>query len=245
MNTTNKLEFPQLFNVRDLGGYPTVDGQQTKWKSLLRADELNRLTPEGVEALIDYGVRTVIDMRFPHETRERSYLSELDHSQLHCIHICLWGGEGDDWKSFYEKGGAKEHWNCAILEESKQPIAAVMKAIADARDGGVLFHCVSGKDRTGLIASLLLALADVEPQAIEFDYTVTKENLREPYLELLKHKTREAVLDQIRCPGEQVHNMLAHLNERYGGANGYLQSIGLSPAEVARIRGRLRDQQTA
>jgi protein-tyrosine phosphatase len=240
--TSDKLNFPDLLNVRDLGGQPTCDGGRTRWKSLLRADELNRLTPAGVQALMDYGVRTVIDMRFPHETQERPYRAALDASRLICIHICLCGG--GEWKTFYQKGGCKEMWNCAVIEDSKVQICAVMRAIADASGGGVLFHCVSGKDRTGLIAALLLALADVEPKAIERDYTITTENLRGPYLNFLSHKKPEAVLEQIRCPAAQIHNMLAHLEERYAGIAGYLKEIGLTPDEIERIRGRLRGSAT-
>src|SRR5205814_3232596 len=61
------LHFPNLLNARDLGGYPTVDGAQTSWRSLVRADDLAQLTAEGVRALADYGVETVVDLRWPEE----------------------------------------------------------------------------------------------------------------------------------------------------------------------------------
>jgi protein-tyrosine phosphatase len=186
-----------------------------------------------------YGVRTVIDLRFPHEAEERPNLAELDASQLHCVHICLCGGDGEAWKTFYHKGGSKEMWNCAILEDSKAPICAVMRAIAEAPAGGVLFHCVSGKDRTGIIASLLLAIADVEPDAIERDYTISAENLRDAYIGSKTGEEREAELRRVHCPAEQIHNMLDHLDKRYSGVAGYFREIGLSTDEISSLKNRL------
>ncbi|TLY60652.1 MAG: tyrosine-protein phosphatase, partial [Gammaproteobacteria bacterium] len=61
------LHFPDLLNARELGGYPTTDGGETRWRSLVRADDLSQLTVEGVRALADYGVGTVIDLRWPEE----------------------------------------------------------------------------------------------------------------------------------------------------------------------------------
>lgn len=239
--TKNKLDFPELLNVRDLGGYPTRDGAETLWKSLLRSDEANRLTPQGAKALMDYGVRTVIDLRFAHEAQERPNTAQLDRARLNCVYICLCGGEGDEWRSFYKRGESREKWNCAIIEESRTHIRDVMRAIAEAPEGGILFHCVSGKDRTGLIAALLLALADVRPDAIEQDYTVSTENLRDAYIGDKTGAEREKVLHRVYCPGEQIHNMLAHLDERHGGVAGYLRAIGLSDDEIGRIRARLRE----
>ena len=61
------VHFPDLLNVRDLGGCPTMDGAETRWRSLLRADDLAQLTPEGVRALADYGIGTILDLRWPEE----------------------------------------------------------------------------------------------------------------------------------------------------------------------------------
>ncbi len=60
------LRLEGTYNVRDIGGYRTTDGRHTRWRRLLRADSLHRLTPASQAALVDYGVRTVIDLRFAH-----------------------------------------------------------------------------------------------------------------------------------------------------------------------------------
>jgi hypothetical protein len=85
---------------------------------------------------------------------------------------------------------------------------------------------------------LLLALADVEPAVIAQDYGLSTVNLREPYLAAFPDE-REATLEWIRCPPEQIDNMLAHLNDLYGGAVGYVREIGLSDYEIVQLKSRL------
>jgi len=234
----NKLNFPGLLNVRDLGGYATVDGAETRWKSLLRSDELGRLRPEGAEALWEYGVRTVIDLRCCDEAESRPALAATEAKRLGYTRIPLMGEDHQRWAA-ERTDKTKEMWNCALLDYSDHQIHLVLRAIAGAPQGAVLFHCVSGKDRTGLVAALLLALADVQPELIAYDYAVTTENLRDAYLDADRGDQRKAILEQVRCPVEQIHNTLAYVQQR-GGITGYLRSTGLSDAEITNLRGRLR-----
>ena len=111
--------------------------------------------------------------------------------------------------------------------------------IAAASAGPLLFHCVAGKDRTGVIAALLLALADVVPGAIAADYAASTDNLRQAYLHRYRDGDPAAIIEAVRCPEEAVYNMLAYL-DRAGGIRGYLGAIGLDAAEIARLRARLR-----
>src|ERR1700753_477574 len=66
-NSARVLSFPSLLNARELGGYRTVDGHHTKWRSLLRSDDLAQLTPQGIQALAEFGVETVVDLRWAEE----------------------------------------------------------------------------------------------------------------------------------------------------------------------------------
>jgi protein-tyrosine phosphatase len=104
----------------------------------------------------------------------------------------------------------------------------------------LLFHCVAGKDRTGLIAALMLALAEVKPESIAADYAESSQMLGNAYLVRYKDVDPQDVLENVRCPEEGVHNMLAYL-EREGGIREYLSKIGLNDLEIARLRARLRD----
>ncbi|MFZ4663246.1 MAG: tyrosine-protein phosphatase [Caldilineaceae bacterium] len=231
-----ELIFPHLLNIRDLGGCRTRDGQETRWRSLLRADDLCRLTPGGEQYLFDYGVRTVIDLRWPVDGKTHpNFLHEETGPMAHHA-ISLLGDSIDAWRAIPAR--SKEQFNCLVLEHFQGELRTVLQVIADAPPGGVLFHCVSGKDRTGVIAALLQTLVDVEVETIIVDYGLSTKNLREPYLAAYPTQP-DAVLERVRCPPEQIHNMLAYLADHYGNATRYLDAIGLSNAEIIRLKERL------
>jgi hypothetical protein len=90
----------------------------------------------------------------------------------------------------------------------------------------------------GLIAALLLALANVEPDEIVLDYTSSTENLEAAYLAAFPDE-QEATRERVRCPPEQITNMLAYLDDRYGGVVGYLRTIGVAEGELVQVQARL------
>ncbi|MEZ4863982.1 MAG: tyrosine-protein phosphatase [Caldilineaceae bacterium] len=231
------LHFPNLLNVRDLGGCRTKDGRETRWRSLLRADDLCRLTPEGEQALLDYGVRTIIDLRWPTDAETHPNFVHQTPGALHHQHLSLLGTSIDAWRAVRPLG-PKEQFNCLVLQHFQPELRTVLQAIAAAPAGGVLFHCVSGKDRTGVVAALLLALAEVETETIVRDYGRSTANLREPYLAAYPDDPA-ATLERVRCPPEQIHNMLAYIQEQYGDIAGYLYTIGLQKSEIIRLQERL------
>ncbi len=232
------LEFPQLLNARDLGGYPTIDGAETRWRSLLRADDLAQLSELGLQALADYGVRTILDLRWPEEAARAPSPVPERLPQLHYARISLLTHTEDEWR-LRTRDAAKELWKCVVLEHVRAELRTVLGFIAAAPPEPLLFHCVAGKDRTGLIAALLLALADATPAAIAQDYAASAELLREGYLQRYPDTDRERILEALRCPEEGAYNMLAFL-ERAGGVRAYLGAIGLSAQEIGRLRARLR-----
>ena len=233
------LDFPGLLNARDLGGYPTTDGGYTRWRSLLRADDLAQLSEPGFQALADYGVRTILDLRWPEEEARSPSPVPARLPQLRYTRISLLSHTEDEWR-LRARDAAKELWKCVVLEHVRAELRAVLGFIAAAPPEPLLFHCVAGKDRTGLIAALLLAVADATPEAIARDYAVSGDNLREGYLRRYPDAERDRILEALRCPEEGAYNMLAFL-ERAGGVRAYLAQIGLSQQEISRLRARLRD----
>jgi protein-tyrosine phosphatase len=231
------LRFPGLLNLRDLGGHPTRDGAKTRSRSLLRADDLVQLTDAGMQALADYGVRTVIDLRWPGEVAARPH-PVAGHATVRYHNISLLASDEMQWGSLTGEC-TKEMWKCMVLEHTRPQLKEVLDVIADAPAEPLVFHCVAGKDRTGLIAALLLALADVQPDAIAADYAASTSQLADAYLLRYTNLHRAEILEALRCPEEGVHNMLAYLVQ-YGGAAGYLRAIGLTDAKIARLRARLR-----
>ncbi|HEX5272455.1 MAG TPA: tyrosine-protein phosphatase [Gemmataceae bacterium] len=230
--------FPALLNARDLGGYPTVDGAITKHRSLLRADDLAQLSPAGLRALGDYGVATVLDLRWPEEIAAAPSPVPQQLPGVRYVSVSLLAQSAADWGAL---GGhcPKELWKCTVLERLRPQLNTALAVIAAAGPDPLLFHCVAGKDRTGVIAALLLTLAEVVPGAIAADYAASTENLRQAYLRRYRDADPAAIVEVVRCPEEAVYNMLAYL-DRAGGIRAYLRGIGLSEAEISRLRARLR-----
>lgn len=232
------LNVPSLHNIRDLGGYPTVDGAATRWRALLRADDPAQLTAAGLQALLDFGLETVIDLRWPDEVAASpSPLPGRPHIRYR--HISLLARSQQTWGRLSGEC-LKENWKCLVLTHVAAELKEVLLAIAEAPPGPLLFHCVAGKDRTGVIAALLLALADVTPEAIAYDYAVSAEHLREAYLIRYANRDRAEILEALRCPPEGAHKMLDYLQRR-GGIRAFLQQIGLTEQHIAQLRARLRD----
>lgn len=234
-----RLDFPRLLNARDLGGCPTLDGAHTRWRSLLRADDLAQLSAEGLRALADYGIRTVVDLRWRAETERHPSPIPASLPQVDYRQISLLTPTEDEWRerSF---DATKELWNCVVLEQVGMELRAVLATIAAAAPGPLLFHCIAGKDRTGLVAALLLAVADVLPEAIAYDYAQSSANLRDGYLERFAHLDPERILAALHCPEEGAYNMLKFLAHA-GGVRTYLREIGLTDDQIAALRARLRE----
>jgi protein-tyrosine phosphatase len=238
-NSQRALAFPALLNARDLGGYPTVDGAQTRWRSLLRSDDLAQLTPAGVQALADFGVETVVDLRWSEEIALSPSPIATQAPQIRYIHISLLADTPAEWRNRCQSC-EKEMWKCVVLERAREGLRDVLKAMAAAAPGPLLFHCVAGKDRTGIIAALMLTLADVRPDSVASDYATSTHMLGDAYLKRYESADPRDILENVRCPEQGVHNMLAYL-QKQGGIRQYLKAIGLNELEMARLRTRLRD----
>ena len=230
--------FPSLLNARDLGGYPTTDGTVTRSRSLLRADDLAQLSPQGLEALAQFGVETVLDLRWPEEIAAAPSPVPRQLPRVRYLSVSLLSDTPAAWGAL---GGhcAKEEWKRTVLDRMQPRLKEALTAIAAAGPGPLLFHCVAGKDRTGVIAALLLALADVVPPAIAADYAASTANLRDAYLRRYPDGDPAAIIEAVRCPEEGVYNMLDYLDEA-GGTRLYLAGIGLDADEITRLRNRLR-----
>jgi protein-tyrosine phosphatase len=238
---TRRLAWEGVLNARDLGGYRTSDGRETRWGAVVRSDSLAALTPAGRDALVDYGVRAMVDLRLPDEVAERpNPFAEPDTHGIGYTNVSFIDPAAtppedvttlaDDYK--------------AMLDRFQPAVAAVMAAIADAPEGGVLVHCAAGKDRTGLVSALLLGLVGVAPETIAADYALTAECLRPRDEEWLENgpgdrAEREELLMRFAPTAGVLLEVLDHLNDRYGGVEPYLRQAGVAADDLARLRARL------
>ena len=241
MAPSRRLEWEALLNARDLGGLPTAGGRETRWGAVVRSDSLSSLTPAGRDAAVAYGIRTIVDLRLPFELKDEPnpFAARDQHGvAYHNVSFIDPASRPPGMATTL----AEDY--LGMLDRFGRRVARVVTTIADAPDGGVVIHCAAGKDRTGLIVALLLSTAGVAPELIADDYALTAESLRsrdERYLAEGpgERAEREAAIRHFRARPEVMAEVLAGLDDRYGGAERYLLGIGVRPADVDRIRARL------
>jgi len=235
------LDWQGCYNVRDLGGLPTVDGGRTCWQAVIRSDHLGRLTARGRQAMLDYGVRTVIDVRAPSETMESPSVHGLAESVegFTYLNVPMLNWEPGTQTIFRQLASMAQAYNI-ILDRCRDGVVRVMRAVADAQPGGVVLHCHSGKDRTGKLSALLLRLAGVSAEVVADDFEQSKERLL-VWMEDTGggHPGQPAIFSPRAIAAQTMLDVLAYLDDTYGGAAAYLEGGGLSAAERDRLRKRL------
>ena len=242
------LVWDGCLNVRDLGGF-AVDGGETRFGSVVRADSVSQLTPAGWQALADYGVRTVLDLRGDHE-REDDPPRELP---VEVLHVPFMEASEEEWNEIAEQleevakqpvPDATRDAYLIFLERFRSNVGAALKAVVRAREGVVVIHCVGGKDRTGLLSALLLYLAGVSVSEIAADYALSEKRLRPRHDKWFEAAENEAELQRLKriaqCPPESIMQVFAELDRRYGSVEKYLQAGGVSNEELELARARLR-----
>lgn len=243
-----ELAWEGLLNVRDLGGHTTEEGGETKYGRIVRADSVRRLTDAGWEALVAYGVRTVIDLR----TDEELAADPPAELPVDVVHVATLEEDADVFAQADKASNdavssamATRDVYLIFLERFQANFARAVAEIARAPEGGVVVHCAGGKDRTGLVTALLLRLAGVDAETVAADYALSEERLRPRHDLWLAEAATEAERERIRriavTPPDAMTEVLEELERRYGSIEGYLQAGGLSDEDLARVRSRLRD----
>jgi protein-tyrosine phosphatase len=211
-------------NVRDLGGLRTFDGRTTRRGTIVRSDTPARLTEAGWSALYAYGIRTIITLRTVGMVED-----ELDitppRPDVVVVQVAI---EDITDTEFLQQWAASGLWATPLyyrdaLRRWPERHAAAISAVAQAQPGGVLFHCVRGNDRTGIIALLLLALAGVTPDEILADYEQSPDLERDEILAREHSSVRDAIFGAL--DGLDVES--------------YLRMGGVSQDELAAVRRRL------
>ena len=236
MASPNHLDWPNCLNARDVGGLPTSDGGAIRLGALIRTDNHSRLTPEGIAAVEAYGVSRIIDLRRDRECE--SLPSPFACTPLYC-HVAVQNPADPDNESM-----TLDEIYVTMLDLRPALFATALAAIADAPPGGVVVHCAGGKDRTGMVVAMALAIAGVEPETIAADYALTEARLASDSAAVLEGiadlRIREIMRRLQPTPPQIILNTLAHLDTKYDGVAGYLESGGFTAAQSNALRSRLR-----
>lgn len=232
------LDWDGCHNARDLGGLCTVDGRTTRWGAVVRADRLDRLTKAGWSALQAHGIRTIVDLLNDDEievdvearpadlTTVRVPLDDVADTEF--WEYC-WDNRLDGTPLYYE----------LFLERKPERCAAAMAAVARADPGGgVVFHCAGGRDRTGLIAILWLALVGVTPEDIVADYELSNVRLPPFWVERGMEDQRPEIQEALASRNTSARALLLQLLTTLD-ADAYLRAAGLSDDDLAGARALL------
>jgi protein-tyrosine phosphatase len=220
-------------NVRDLGGLMGDHGA-VPYDHFIRAANLAKLTPADREVLYKHDVVLDIDLRTPEEDRGSPDALASD-PHIRYLPISLLGA------SMTRPTSLRGMYVDALASDQPQ-FKQVFEAIAAAGQGGVLYHCTVGKDRTGMISAMLLQLAGVPRDQIVHNYAVSAYYLKPltetgPMADIIKKQPAVAAL--MASPPDAIEGFLDALDSQYGGTAAYLTRIGVSAGDIAKIRARL------
>ncbi|TDC05336.1 tyrosine-protein phosphatase [Nonomuraea longispora] len=232
-----EIGFTEVFNFRDVGGYPTMGGRSVRWRRLFRSDAPSHLSGDDRTRFGSLGIRTVVDLRRTYEIERQGRMPDLDGIAYR--HIDLGHRE---WQHAPYRPGADPARYFAdryldMADEGAHGLAETIRVIAAESSGAVLVHCVTGKDRTGVVCALVLALLGVPDDDIDADYALSaRANVR---YAAWARRNRQAVLPGFSSPRGSIRLFLSGLRAVHGTVDAYLIGAGLDVGDVAALRAHL------
>lgn len=251
MSDPRWLELTGAENIRDLGGLPLKTGGHTRRGVLLRADTLQELTEQDVKLLLDYGLRTIIDLRTPMEA-DNEGRGPLADEAINYVNLPFMPDEllvpGHDKArdlivAERRESDRVEHYLNYLRYAGDRVVAAVR--VMTTPDGPpALFHCAAGKDRTGVLAALVLDSVGVEREAIVADFALTNERLERIGARLRRmptyaNYTGTLAIGDMGADPQTMTDVLDAIDREHGGAAAWLLSNGLTQDELDGLRANL------
>lgn len=245
-----RLPLRKLYNCRDLGGYPTETGKSTRFGVFLRSEAPCGLDREDLEFLLDYGVTGTADLRSEGErvARPNELAGRASYYPLALLHRAA--VYGDDSQSAEDFDWGKQYRRMA---EDNPNFFRQMLPICLKEPGALLFHCTTGKDRTGLLSCVLLSIAGVAKEDIAADYCVSQLYL-EPVYERMRQGTLKLGVQSgggptripdggserfFATPAQAMLDLIDGLERDYGGVVGFVRSCGVEEEVILALRRKL------
>lgn len=241
-------------NTRDLGGY-VGNNRAFKWKRVLRSDCMSRLTVSDMDFLLKkYNLKKVIDLRSSHEIERAHNIFEMENS-IKYINISL--ADDVDPNKPIDLLAIPENYlrdfYIDILETKKENLKKVIDEISSlSEDASVIFHCTAGKDRTGVVAMLLLGICGVSKQDITTNYMQTATNLKynkyffDGLKEMAKKYAQDSMDDIIKrmvgSEAEYIEYTYDNLIDKYGSFHDYFISLGFTDDEIYKLVNSLTEE---
>jgi protein tyrosine/serine phosphatase len=244
-----RTPFSTVFNFRDLGGYPAADNRTIRWNRVYRSDGLHRLVEDDLAVFAAVGVRTVLDLRRPDELANDGRIAEslgLDYHNVN-FHPEMWPEHSlgpEDMPRYLADRYAEM---AAGGLNGSNAVGPALRLLVRADTAPIVFHCAAGKDRTGVLAALVLGLLGVDDEVIADDYALTAEAERR-YWSWRRSQADAPVEDghlpawmQNPCPRDAMLLFLRELRDQHGTVTAYARRTGITEAEIAALRAHLLD----
>jgi protein-tyrosine phosphatase len=232
-----RIKLAGLFNLRDLGGYPTAGGS-LPWRTLLRSDSLHQLDADGVATLSALGLRTIVDLRTHAEAEIAP--SPVGWLSARSSHISILGG-GDLQSLPLELPAIYQY----VVDECGDAIAGAIKLLCSADAYPALVHCSAGKDRTGIVISMVLAVLGVPDELIAADYALSGSYLDPANTAAIGQLQAGTGLGEeltgslLGSPPALILTVLDRARTAHGTVDNYLLAHGLTSADLAALRAAL------
>ena len=244
MSKKNSRHIPLsgTYNIRDLGGYKTYTGARVPWQKFFRGDNPHLLSVKGMNYLYSQGLRLVVDLRTKNEIKGAPNPFE-NFPGVEYVNLPIF----DDLAPviMLQKQGSDEnpllHFYLEAIHGQGNAIKEVLRRISTIQDGAVLFNCTAGKDRTGIIAALLLGLVGVSEEEIVNDYALTASLIPGLVDKLLaESKARGANTERhsrmLESPSEVMQALLSEIESKFGSTEDYLKENGMEQEEIQRLK---------
>ncbi|MCX4399027.1 tyrosine-protein phosphatase [Streptomyces sp. NBC_01767] len=236
------LAFERLHNFRDVGGYPGEGGRPVRWGRLYRSDSLGKLRGEDEDRFRALGIGTVIDLRYDWEIAAKGRVPEAPGLRYHNLSIEHRPYDQAALGPEVETGRFLADRYAEVAHDGVVELRRALEVIADENSGPVVFHCASGKDRTGLLAALVLSLLGVAEDDIVADFALTGLATER----LLADWRADHSGQDPRWPGygtapaDIMRLFLADLTATHGSVHAYVtEFLGTDPELAAALRGKL------
>ena len=249
------IELEGGVNLRDLGGYQSKNGQRVKWRTLLRSGHLKDITIADRAQLKSFDLRAIHDFRRSPEIEK--YPSSTGNIQI-ISNYELGVGSMGQFMQHFESGDLSpqdaHEFVVSAYRDCALDVASAFKLffrhMLDQKDGAILFHCMAGKDRTGIAAALILHILEVPYETIQSDYMLTAhylpvddiiENFIQSKRELstLIDGNRETIAPYCGVHADNLEAFFAGVKATHGSIDVYISdALGLSPNDIAELRQR-------
>lgn len=225
-------------NFRDLGGYETADGRRTRWRTLFRSDALHQLGDEDIDQLSGAGINLAVgfDLRSSLELTNtgtgRVYERGARHFHAPIIEVLSTPDVTGQMPrlSYFER-----------LEGASQAVGQIFHLLADEASYPAVFYCAAGKDRTGIVAALILRAVGVSDDQIIADYMLTQPMSMERREARMRELGWTTPLDPklYEASDEAIRKLLSGIDETHGSVEGYLAGCGVNEAVLEAVKGNL------